>query len=257
VKLEGIENGESQFGEFPWMVSVWDKNTVQGGGALLAPNVVLTIAHKIIDSSVENLKVRAGEWDTHITAEPIAHEDLGVAAKIVHPDFDRDAAFFDAALLILKTPFKLAPHIDTICLPGIHDNFNQRRCIVTGWGKKNEDDPDYPHLLKKIDVPIVDRTKCQRQLRRTRLSRYFELHSSFICAGGELNKDACFGDGGSPLVCPSLDNPDRYTLAGIVAWGLDCGYENVPGVYVNVQMLRPWIEAQFKHYQISSCPYNP
>ncbi|KAL7740911.1 hypothetical protein ACLKA6_014071 [Drosophila palustris] len=265
VTLENTVKGESQFGEFPWMISVWEtqcqnnkcSDTVQGGGSLLAPNVVLTTAHKILHISAENLMVRAGEWDTLTTAEPLLHKDRDVAEKIVHPNFDKDTGFNDVALLILKKPFKLAPNIDTICLPGKFDNFSQRRCFVMGWGKKQTDDPDYPHLLKKIDVPFVDRARCQAQLRRTRLSRYFELHSSFVCAGGEKDKDACLGDGGSPLVCPSPADPNRYVVAGIVSWGLECGIENVPGVYANVQMLRPWIEEQLQGYHVVPYSYDP
>lgn len=260
VTLKNAGKGESQFGEFPWMVGVWENHclngkcnyTAQGGGSLLAPNVVLTTAHKIYKSSAVDLKVRAGEWDTLTMTEPYAHEDRVVATKIIHPNFDENTGFYDVALLILKTPFKLSAHIDTICLPGKFDSFTQSRCIVMGWGRKQIDDVDYPNLLKKIDVPFVDRSRCQNQLRRTRLGRYFELHNSFVCAGGEKDKDACFGDGGSPLVCPSPFGTNRYKLAGIVSWGLECGFEDVPGVYANVQMLRPWIEAQFREYHIST-----
>lgn len=49
----------------------------------------------------------------------------------------------------------------------------------------------------------MDRTDCQNRLRTTRLGTYFQLHSSFVCAGGEANRDTCRGDGGGPLVCPT------------------------------------------------------
>ncbi|KAH8263316.1 hypothetical protein KR044_007332 [Drosophila immigrans] len=222
----------------------------QGGGSLLAPNVVLTTGHKIMNSSTDNLRVRAGEWDNLSTAEPYAHQDRQVARMILHPRFNRQVGFYDAALLILKTPFKLSPHIDTICLPAATDNFAHSRCIVTGWGRKTIDDPNYPNLLKKIELPYIERAKCQQQLRRTRLGRYFQLHSSFTCAGGEKDRDACLGDGGSPLVCPSKQgDPHHFVLAGIVSWGLECGQENVPGVYANVQALRPWIDQQLELIQ--------
>lgn len=47
------------------------------------------------------------------------------------------------------------------------------------------------NILKKIDLPIVDREKCVELLRRTRLGQHYHLHDSFICAGGELGKDTC------------------------------------------------------------------
>ena len=52
------------------------------------------------------------------------------------------------------------------------------------------------------------------------------------CAGGEKGKDACEGDGGAPLVCQS--DTGFFHVVGLVAWGVDCALEDVPGVYVNI-----------------------
>lgn len=53
-----------------------------------------------------------------------------------------------------------------------------------------------------MDIPVVNRRVCQNQLRNTRIGKLFELHTSFMCAGGVAEKDTCKGDGGSPLACP-------------------------------------------------------
>ncbi|KAG6465667.1 hypothetical protein O3G_MSEX015303 [Manduca sexta] len=63
-----------------------------------------------------------------------------------------------------------------------------------------------------------------------------------MCAGGEPGRDTCKGDGGSPLVCPSEYEKDRYVQNGIVAWGIGCGEDGTPGVYVDVANLREWID---------------
>lgn len=65
-----------------------------------------------------------------------------------------------------------------------------------------------------------------------------------MCAGGEPGKDTCRGDGGSPLVCPSPQNPKRYYQAGIVSWGIGCGETGIPGVYADVAKFRNWIDLQ-------------
>lgn len=64
---------------------------------------------------------------------------------------------------------------------------------------------------------------------------YFEL------LGGEENVDVCTGDGGSPLVCPIPDEPDRYYMVGIVAWGIACNNNGIPGVYMDVLKYKNWI----------------
>jgi len=46
-------------------------------------------------------------------------------------------------------------------------------------------------ILKNVELPIISREKCMEALRTTRLGPKFELHKSFICAGGEKGKDTC------------------------------------------------------------------
>lgn len=87
-------------------------------------------------------------------------------------------------------------------------------------------------ILKKIELPIVPHAPCQEALRKTRLGKRFVLNESFICAGGESDKDTCGGDGGSPLVCPVQGHPGHFYQAGIVSWGIACGLKGTPGVYV-------------------------
>lgn len=67
------------------------------------------------------------------------------------------------------------------------------RCSVAGWGYQVFGPDGYIQTtIKKVDVPIIDPETCQSLLRTTRLGPSFTLDSdSFICAGGEENKDAC------------------------------------------------------------------
>ena len=89
---------------------------------------------------------------------------------------------------------------------------------------------------------MVPHKLCQKQLRATeQLTINFQLHSSFICAGGEINRDSCTGDGGSALVCPIEGVENKFYQAGIVSWGIGCGLKDVPGVYTNVANFIEWI----------------
>ena len=58
----------------------------------------------------------------------------------------------------------------------------------------------------------------------------------------------CRGDGGSPFVCPSKEDPNKYVQVGIVAWGIGCGEEGVPGVYASVPRLVKWVNMKMAEY---------
>lgn len=105
-------------------------------------------------------------------------------------------------------------------------------------------------------MPIVPSAQCVAALRRERLGPFFNLHESFICAGGMKNKDTCKGDGGSPLICPVFADDNRYEQLGIVSWGLTCGIQSTPGVYVNVFLFNDWVDENMRAYNFDVTIYR-
>ncbi|KFB49718.1 hypothetical protein ZHAS_00018370 [Anopheles sinensis] len=254
-RIAGYRNGESEYGEFPWMLAVlrefWlelmaanDRREVyECGASLIATNVVLTAAHCVYNKQKDLLLIRAGEWDTQTCNEQYPHQDRRVAEIITHEQFNKGSLANDVALLILTEPFVLAPNVQPICLPPKEYSFDLSKCFASGWGKNIfGKEGKYQAILKKVELPVVANMQCQKSLRKTRLGRRFILHPSFMCAGGVAGQDMCRGDGGSPLVCPISGAPGYYYQAGIVAWGIGCGEEGIPGVYGNVQYFREWID---------------
>jgi len=262
VRIQGFQEHESQFGEWPHMCAILSEepvveepgytggepqtvNLYQCGGSLIAPGVILTAGHcaEKFRSQPGKLKVRCGEWDTQNQTEPRAHQDRTVQTLDIHPDFNDRNLANDWALLYTTEPFELQEHIDTVCLPDPEEQFDGQNCFATGWGKDQFGAAgEYQVVLKEIDLPVVSQQQCQESLRRTRLGRRFQLDDSFICAGGIAGKDTCKGDGGSPLVCQSKGDPFTYVQAGVVAWGIGCGEDATPGVYASVSKAVCWID---------------
>lgn len=88
--LTGNVNGESGFGEFPWTVALLKENTeCLCGGSLIHPSVVLTGAHCVFNLTNQNLKIRAGEWDTQTTKERLPFQERNVQTILTHPEFHK------------------------------------------------------------------------------------------------------------------------------------------------------------------------
>lgn len=186
-------------------------------------------------------------------------------------------------MLFLTEPVDIAENVNTVCLPSQSEIYDHSLCFASGWGKDLfGKEGKYQVILKRVPLPIVPREPCIAKLRNTRLGAHFQLHNSFICAGGEKGIDTCKGDGGSPLVCPVPGHPGRYAQAGIVSWGkknrlitefiiyfitinirnlirsigIGCGENETPGVYVNVPIFRQWIDEQLNFRSLNQHGYS-
>ncbi|CAH4034500.1 unnamed protein product [Pieris brassicae] len=250
-------NTHAEFGEFPWMVAlmrkvnqnqVWDSKDYLGGGTLIHHSVVMTIAHKLMNISNDPLliKCRLGEWDTQNTNEIYTHQDRDVSKILVHEQFSSALLANDVALIITSSPFDLTdPHVGIACL-----SFNEPKmhasCFSMGWGKDFNNNDKYAVWLKKVPLPIVDHGTCEYALQSSRLGSKFRLHNTLICAGGRKNFDTCTGDGGSSLACRTSSDgaSPRYSVYGMVSFGVDCGTE-LPAGYTNVASVIRWVTNKF------------
>jgi len=263
----GVAHGEASPGEFPWTCLILTQDNDFLGSCVVIPNdsrndnnlgtrKILTAAHKL--SSVgpdEIIKVRVGEYDARGLNFPerIIHDEYTVTHFVKHPDYNPRRLSNNLAILYTDREIDLNhPGVNTACLPTCNNQFDHQfanetgvRCWVAGWGK-NEFDGSFQPIQHKVDLPLVSNSKCNGDLKaalnthQEGVGDIFNLDESEMCAGGEVGKDACTGDGGSPLVCEAKSG--RWTVVGLVTWGIGCA-SDVPGVYARLSHFKDWIDA--------------
>ncbi|KAH8321559.1 hypothetical protein KR074_008947, partial [Drosophila pseudoananassae] len=254
---KGLDSNLEHFGdearpaEFPWVIALFHKDTLFGGGTLVAPGVVLTASHVVVGKSLADIVVRAGDWDLESNREFFKRQERTIVRILRHEAFQAETGANNLALLFLNWPFQLGDHIGSICLPYLGRSRQiKESCYLAGWGKRKSSDHHISPILRKINLPVVNKNTCQNQLRRTNLGLDYNLPVGVVCAGSGINNDACNINGGSALVCPLRSNPNRFEQIGIVSFGVQCGTENVPAVYTDVSQFREWIDYNIKIIQL-------
>uniref|UniRef100_W8CA84 Anionic trypsin-2 n=2 Tax=Ceratitis capitata TaxID=7213 RepID=W8CA84_CERCA len=112
-------------------------------------------------------------------------------------------------------------------------------CTVVGWGRVFFMGP-MPDRALYVDIYLLEESYCK--------SRNEKYAFGMLCAGdvNDYEKDSCTGDSGGPLIC-------NGSLAGIVSFGVGCGFPNNPGYYTNVSAYIDWIRKNgFSKLQIEN-----
>lgn len=237
--------GSASLGEWPNVCMIIEMEpefipNFQAGASLISRSAAITGAKKVEDQEREprNLVLRCG----FITVSSRDYVEYKITRIEMHPEFRSSSGHNNFAVLFIKPEVQLNSVVYPACLPPPNLAYNaaDMDCYSQGWGKESFNSGEYSQVLKSVRLPLVEHGECQDRLRTSRLTKEFDLHESFVCAGGVMDEDTCIGDGGGPLMCRQRSS-QIYLQVGITSWGIGCG-NKFPGVYADISKAACWID---------------
>ncbi|WP_245663242.1 serine protease [Nocardia inohanensis] len=216
-----IGGSEVGAGAYPWLAAVgspffFERPSGQFcGGALIAPDQVLTAAHCVQLAALlpQALTVRFDRTDLR-ASDGVT---VGVRAVRIHPDFRQetvdgvDVYRHDLAILTLAEPQLRA----TVAIAAPHGTSGS----VLGWGATAEGDTTNTRL-RAAEVPMTTDADCARAYPGA-----FDA-ADMVCAGSTTADTGEFDSGGPLLV--------NGELVGITSWARGAAQPGYPGVYARL-----------------------
>lgn len=248
--LSGIIGGRPVL-KYPFLAAIEEGGSFICGGSLIGPNHVLTAAHCIDKAAskyhvalyTQTLDSRASSADNK------CFQRIQVSRTICHADYDADSNVADICVLVLVSSPRCASEWRLPTLATTSTVRANRDAIATGWGKTEANSGSTVNLIEAL-VVLHGAQTCKRLI-----GRKF-LDPQMLCAGTE-GYDTCQGDSGGPLFVYEGATRTEAVLLGVVSWGYGCGNKNSPGMYTNVAVYAPWVNAVLQGTAQSPPPPPP
>uniref|UniRef100_A0A182WQU8 Peptidase S1 domain-containing protein n=1 Tax=Anopheles minimus TaxID=112268 RepID=A0A182WQU8_9DIPT len=214
-------------GDFPYQASFRTEDGMHiCGGAVLNQQWVVTAASCMSGRTTSDTRVVVGAYRLSQGGY-----NLGLRRITIHPNFAAETLANDVAVVRVSAPMVLSDAVQGVQLGSYNVNVAYG-ALVSGWGRIEFSNPQFPDNLQYIAVNIISQLEC-----RARFSAPYDarIYDSTLCSSSPIGQGTCLGDAGSPLV-------HGAELHGIVSWGIPCG-EGFPDVYARVSSHRGWILA--------------
>ncbi|NCB61030.1 MAG: serine protease [Gammaproteobacteria bacterium] len=210
-----------------WMAALWVDTDGEIGfcsGTLIDTQWIMTAAHCVDTIGTPVITAQIGQADI---TEPL---NLAVVDKIIiSPNYNSSTMYGDIALLHITTP----QYVTTVTLPYSYASSSElyegMQMRVYGWGETSAGvTEEYAEATPYLQTATLT-------------FQGFDYDFPDHIFAGDVGKDTCFGDSGSPLLFDGI----QY---GITSFGVADSYDDytcgtgIPGGYTDVSHYSNWID---------------
>lgn len=177
------------------------------GGAIVSPEFIVTAAHCIHPTEMQQYEVAAGLYNLKENED--SEQRRHIWRAYVHPEFKGGISQGDIALIQLELPLIFTSTVNKVGIANETSEPFGGKATLFGWGSTSRTNkPHMPNILQEMEAPIISNKKCRDVLHAGSM-----ITNKNICTGPISGQpSACSGDSGSALTKGDV-------MIGVVSWG--------------------------------------